>query len=403
MSVEHASHRTAPHRARRRTRICLLLVVAAVTSLVAAAGGPAWAAPAPAPQVTVVTSCFTAAGPDGRTYRIQGRRYTVGSPTRRTPAIVLVHGVDSNAETWDLTPKWSVARRLAQAGYVVIAYDRLGYRYSRYGGADGPQALTTAAQQSVLHDLVTELHAGSYRNGAADGRCAPNEPTSHTSYRSDAVAVIGHSAGGFVVSSYPARYHDVVAMVQANSPSGLTSTNPPGNAALLSATAPPPHGAQDDLYGPVGDPAGDTAPRAVRAGYSYSPGPARTDCEEFTLWRPGALAVVATPMCNPANSTATPLGESQSFLAQAMQADTVIPQTGDIPVLLADTDHDGVMPGQANALEYSAWRDHCGCDVTQFVLRNTGHAFMAHRSVTTWVGNVVAWLGSRGVRGTPAS
>jgi dienelactone hydrolase len=59
----------------------------------------------------------------------------------------------------------------------------------------------------------------------------------------------------------------------------------------------------------------------------------------------------------------------------------LIRKTGKIPVLLAGADHDTIMPGDANALELSAWQENCRCDVSQFVLTDTGHAFMAHRSL----------------------
>ena len=73
-------------------------------------------------------------------------------------------------------------------------------------------------------------------------------------------------------------------------------------------------------------------------------------------------------------------------------------RTGDIPVLLAAADHDGIMPGDANALELSAWQEQCGCDVSQFVLTDTGHAFMGHWSLRRWTSEVVGWLRDHGVR-----
>ncbi|MCK9894201.1 hypothetical protein [Frankia sp. AgB32] len=76
----------------------------------------------------------------------------------------------------------------------------------------------------------------------------------------------------------------------------------------------------------------------------------------------------------------------------------LIPRTGAVPVLLAGADHDAIMPGQANALELSAWREHCGCDVSQFVLTDTGHAFQAHRSLDQWTSHVVTWLRQKGIR-----
>lgn len=354
-------------------------------------------------KIDIQTACFNATGPDGKTYPIYGRRYTVGHPRANTPAIVLVHGVASSASTWDLTPQLSVARSLASHGYVVIAYDRLGYRYSPYTGAGGGNALTAAAQQNVLHDLITQLHTGTYTVQNSDGQCSTHSRAHTTRYPSRKVAIIGHSAGGFIVSSYPGRFHDVVAMVQANAPSGLQSLDPPGNAAIISATAPPAHGAQDDLYGPIGNPRHDSIPAPAPSGYSYAFTPTRASCEEFNLWRSGAVPAVATVLCNPRNAIPTPDGEGQSLAAQAGLNNILIPQTGRIPVLLADADHDGVMPGQANALEFSAWKEQCGCDVSQFILTNTAHAFMAHRSLSQWTRNVVTFLHAHHIDGDRTS
>jgi hypothetical protein len=66
-------------------------------------------------------------------------------------------------------------------------------------------------------------------------------------------------------------------------------------------------------------------------------------------------------------------------------------QTGRVPVLLAGADHDDIMPGAANSLELSAWQEHCRCDVSQFVLGDTCHAFMAHTSLATWTNDVARW------------
>jgi hypothetical protein len=110
--------------------------------------------------------------------------------------------------------------------------------------------------------------------------------SSRTTYPSKRVAIIGHPAGGFIVSSYPGKYHDVAAMVQANAPSGLSSTSPPGNAALVSAGAPPARGSMDEKYGFIGDAWTDGHARPTPTGYSDQALPTRTACEDFDLWRP---------------------------------------------------------------------------------------------------------------------
>jgi hypothetical protein len=102
-------------------------------------------------------------------------------------------------------------------------------------------------------------------------------------------------------------------------------------------------------------------------------------------------------MCNPANVTPYPSAETNSYVAQAGMNQTLIPHTRKIPVLLAGADHDGIMPGDANALELSGWQEHCGCDVSQFIVKATGHAFMAHTSLVGWTRHVVAWLRKKGM------
>src|SRR3979411_2875146 len=91
------------------TRTLLTLGVAAAVAV----GAPAGAAAA---KLQISTTCFTAAGPDGKPYTIYGQRFAAGTPKPSTPAIVLVHGVASSTRTWDLTPGGSVARGVRCGG-----------------------------------------------------------------------------------------------------------------------------------------------------------------------------------------------------------------------------------------------------------------------------------------------
>ncbi|MGN6722699.1 MAG: alpha/beta hydrolase [Marmoricola sp.] len=367
-----------------RMRIGLILVLGMACWCLTAL--PANAASTP---LHIQTTCFRVIGPNGVGVSLFGRRYSTGTVTASTPAVLLVHGIDSSADTWDLVPTASPARMLARAGYLVFTYDRLGYKHSRYSG--NPKDLTLPAQQLVLHQIVVQIHRGHYAvRPSTITSCAGSTPTPQP--RSRNVALIGHSSGGVLVAGYPGRFHDVAALVVANAPSGLVSLNPPGDAALLSLA-----GSQtstsDPHYVPVGSTAGDRPAPKPPAGYS-NPLPTRSACEQFMLWRPGALSTAATVLCNPANAVATPDAETRSYPSQILMNLLFIPATGATPVLLADSDHDTMMPGDANTLELSAWRQNCRCDVSQFVLTNTGHSFMSHRSVTQWVTNVTAWLRS---------
>ena len=65
---------------------------------------------------------------NGAERKIVGYRYDTfcNSPT----AILLMHGLSYTKESWDF-PGYSVAQKLAEAGYAVIAIDRLGYGESK--------------------------------------------------------------------------------------------------------------------------------------------------------------------------------------------------------------------------------------------------------------------------------
>jgi hypothetical protein len=40
---------------------------------------------------------------------------------------------------------------------------------------------------------------------------------------------------------------------------------------------------------------------------------------------------------------------------------------------------------------------HCGCAVSQFIVPNAGHMFMAHKSLPIWINHVVRWLRVHGL------
>lgn len=75
--------------------------------------------------MSVGSVCLPVTNPAGGRSMLYGQRFTDGPVDPSTPAIVLVHGIASSTEDWDLSPTWSVARALASAGYVVFSYDRL--------------------------------------------------------------------------------------------------------------------------------------------------------------------------------------------------------------------------------------------------------------------------------------
>src|SRR5438067_7368826 len=98
---------------------------------------------------------FTVKNPaeNGATRQIVGYRYDTfcNSPT----AILLMHGLSYTKEAWDF-PGYSVAQKLAAAGYAVFAIDRLGYGESKLGnGLD----VTHEAYPDMAHQIVPQLRA----------------------------------------------------------------------------------------------------------------------------------------------------------------------------------------------------------------------------------------------------
>src|SRR5947209_5450360 len=124
---------------------------------------PADAAAPDRASLSIQTVCFTVHNTgDPLPSTLYGLRYTYGRPKKSTPAIVLVHGIASSTANWDFTPSWSVARRLALAGFVVISYDRLGFAKSHYDRPKGGDLLLTTNQRDILHQVVGEVKTANY-------------------------------------------------------------------------------------------------------------------------------------------------------------------------------------------------------------------------------------------------
>src|SRR5919204_6190987 len=194
----------------RRLTLTTLAVAAIGVSLVGLAGA---AEPRMKidPRLRVGTVCFPVTDPLGLPRTLYGKRYALPGATPSTPAIVLVHGIASSTANWDFTPTWSTARALASAGYVVYSYDRLGYARSSYFDVPGGGGtLTTREHRRMLHQVVQDVKTGAYATSATDD-CAAATPGGMPNRT---VAMLGHSAGGWVVAGYPGTYHDVAAMIQ---------------------------------------------------------------------------------------------------------------------------------------------------------------------------------------------
>ncbi len=327
-------------------------------------------------QMRVVSVCLPVRNPAGGTSLLHGQRFTDGPVSSRAPAIVLVHGIASSTENWDFSPTWSVARALASAGYVVFSYDRLGYaKSSWYAQPGGGYTLTTQAHRAMLHDVVGDVKNGSYGvSQAADcsGATTPGGTQNRT------VIVVGHSAGGWIVAGYPGEYHDVAAMIQT------------------------------DISGSAGGSA--TSPLGSSSGGGFTPDPSHPDyfqffqttqnCLDFNTYPPGVVQYAVDVACAPPFLD-SPFGEIADMGAKYAENDAYISMIGpSIPVLLTSGEEDSTDPPSSADADYAYYQAHCGCDVTQLLLPDTAHLFMVHRSLPTWVDDVVGWLSAHGLAGT---
>ena len=363
--------------------VVLAFAAAAATATRATAFTLRVTGPAGAPRMIfdramhVGSVCLPVTNPAGGRSVLYGQRFTDGPVTAATPAIVLVHGIASSTEDWDFSPTWSVARALASAGYVVYSYDRLGYAASGYyAQPGGGYSLTTAAHRAMLHDVVTDVHTGAY---STTGSTSCDGSTSAGGSPSARVVVIGHSAGGWIVSGYPGAYHDVAAMVEADisgSAGGSPSATPVGPASGGAFTPDPAHPDYFQFFQTV------------------------QDCQEFNTYAPGVVAYAAKIACTPPYLD-SPYGEIADLGVKYAQNDALIAQIGpSIPVLLTSGEQDTTDPPSSAQADYAYYKAHCGCDVRQLLLPDTAHLFQVHRSLPNWVDHVVDWLDAHHISGT---
>jgi pimeloyl-ACP methyl ester carboxylesterase len=364
--------RAMPH----RPRTFLALLGAAVTAALALASTAGAAEPKMRfdPTLQAATVCLPVTDPVGFPRRLYGKRYKTSSATSSTPAIVLVHGIASSTANWDFSPTWSTARALASAGYVVYSYDRLGYARSGYFDMPGGgETLTTREHRRMLHQVVQDVKTGGYSVSSIDD-CAAATPGG---LRTPTVAILGHSAGGWIVAGYPGTYHDVAAMIQ-------TSI--------------------------VGSTAKSTEPSEGSDGGGFTPNPEhpdyfdffheRSECESFNVFAPGAVPSVVEIACTPP-FIPSPYGEITDLAAKLAENDVAISQIGPgTPVLLASGDHDTTAPPPDARADFAYYKAHCGCDVSQYLIRDSGHLYQVHASLAQTVDVFVQWLSSRGLAPT---
>jgi pimeloyl-ACP methyl ester carboxylesterase len=98
--------------------------------------------------------------------RIAGYRY---EPACKPPTVVLLqHGLSYTKAAWDF-PGYSVAKPLAEAGYAVVAIDRLGYGESKLeSGYD----VSFEAYGAMTRQMIDQLRAEGFRHVVLGGHSA---------------------------------------------------------------------------------------------------------------------------------------------------------------------------------------------------------------------------------------
>jgi pimeloyl-ACP methyl ester carboxylesterase len=228
----------------------------------------------------------------------------------------------------------------------------------------------------MLHQVVQDVKSGGYARSASDD-CAVAQPGGMPSRK---VAILGHSAGGWIVAGYPGTYHDVAAMIQT---SIFATTD--GAAAQSSQSS------QGGGFDPDPD-------HPDYFDFFHT----RSDCESFNVYAPGAIQSVVDIACTPP-FIPSPYGEITDLAAMLAENDVAISQIGPgTPVLLAAGDHDTTAPPEKERADYAYYQTHCGCDVSLYTIPSSGHLYQVHASLPQVVDEFGRWLTSHGLPPSPA-
>src|SRR5919202_5055488 len=193
--------------------------------------------------------------------------------------------------------------------------------------------------------------------------------------RTPTVAILGHSAGGWIVAGYPGTYHDVAATIQTS----------------IFATT---------------DGAAAQSDQSSQGGH-FDPNPdhpdyfdffhLRSECESFNVYPPGAVQSVVDIACTPP-FIPSPFGEITDLGAMLAENDAAIAQIApEAPVLLAGGDHDTTAPPEKVSADFAYYQAHCGCDVSRYTIPSSGHLWQVHASLPQFVDEVVQWQSANGL------
>ena len=270
---------------------------------------------------------------NGAEHKLVGYRYDTfcTSPT----AILLLHGLSYTKEAWDF-PGYSVAQKLAEAGYTVIAIDRLGYGESKL--ANGYN-VTHEAYADMAHQVIGQLRSQGFAH----------------------VVEMGHSAGAGTTELEAGLYGDADAII----PMGWHHR--------------PSNQLGQDFF------TGDYA-RAAQGSYEYFLGTPYHRAEMF-------YNADADPNVVEADTKAavdTPSGEIFSI---GKQPSRLVVGNIKVPVFLQFGDQDRLFEveyAQQHAAEFRS-----SPSVTVDIVKDAGHTFMLTKNGPAGIDHIVDWLRNR--------
>ena len=356
-------------------------------------------------QVATKTVCFEVHNGLSQS-RVFGTRFRAANSSL-SRVIVLIHGVSGNRSVWDLKPSYSVARRLARAGYLVIAYDLLTAGASTYPAGN---TVTFEADRDMLAEIVQQIR-GTYPlpTAGAAGPCPAGEAPGIGSHAK--VILIGHSGGGALVGGYPGKWGKVTP-VDAVVQDGFSNAGTSDEAVRVI-------GAKLDASANI---------KAGQLSVFLDDGSTRTSslispvtCTENRrlLLYPGIRTAPDLDgiACASSSFETVPYIFFVSIANGAMAGNrSFIAMTDpNIPVLLAFSDHDAFFPtnpalstsgtygcGSAGCqtAEHDYWIANCPCarHVTTWTERNSGHVFQWSSTMPDFTNEVVNWLKAVGIR-----
>lgn len=296
---------------------------------------------------------------DGKTYEVKGK--LVGQASRLDgdvpEAVALyVHGLGYGAFFWNYKGVDGYDFASMQAGHsnqVSVVIDRLGYGAS--GKPDG-NLVCYGSEADYLNQIVTQLRSGAY---TADGAAAKQ------TFKK--VALVGHSAGGFMVeaSAYSYKNIDALAVVGfSNAPVGLPVYPTFAQTTIDCQTAPLPNN-----YAFFGKTDAD-----FKAAHFFNADPAVVD------------KVTAMRAPDPCMDT----GSALPAVVTALMSNSSIT----VPVLIVNGANDALFGPPGGDLEKALFTG--SPDVTQITLGQTGHALTLGRTNRQFRAIMGDWLKGRG-------